>query len=177
MKIHTIHDLSNAYVINILQKGFNKITDTNIIANYHPDLSDNPANIFYLLKNGRYKDGAYYVVDDNEKYVCSAGWHPYKPIPDVALVLSRMFIAPEMRAKYIVGNSILPIMIQETMSFEKVWGTCNEHNKIMYKWLVRNETQNEIGNWPDIYKNFKPIGQKIINNTLQYVLEYQREKK
>jgi hypothetical protein len=47
----------------------------------------------------------------------------------------------------------------------------------MYKWLVRNETQNEIGNWPDIYKNFKPIGQKIINNTLQYVLEYQREEK
>jgi hypothetical protein len=44
----------------------------------------------------------------------------------------------------------------------------------LYNWFVRNEDTGQSLGWPDIYKNFKPIGQEIVNYTPQYVVEYQR---
>jgi len=175
MKIHTIHDLTNIDVINILKKEFNKITDTNIISNYHPDYSDFSGNLFYILAHGRYIRGKYFIiVDDTDTFIASAGWNELNV--DVALVLTRMYVSPKFRTRYIIGKTVLPTMLTESIEYNKVWMTVNQYNKSIYNWLVRNEIQNKIGNWPDIYKNFKPIGQQVINNTLQYVLEYKRGK-
>jgi hypothetical protein len=175
MKIYTIHDLSNPHVINILKKEFNKITDTNIISNYHPDYSDFSGNLFYILANGRYIRGKYFIiVDETDTFIASAGWNELNV--DVALVLTRMYVSPKFRTRYIIGQTVLPTMLTETIKYKTVWMTVNQYNKSIYNWLVRNEIQNKIGNWPDIYKNFKPIGQQVINNTLQYVAEYQRGK-
>ena len=175
MKIHTIHDLTNTHVINILKKEFNTITDTNIISNYHPDYSDFSGNLFYILAHGRYIRGKYFIiVDDTDTFIASAGWNELNV--DVALVLTRMYVSPKFRTRYIIGKTVLPTMLTESIEYNKVWMTVNQYNKSIYNWLVRNEIQNKIGNWPDIYKNFKPIGQQVINNTLQYVLEYKRGK-
>ena len=174
MKIHTIHDLTNHYVINILKKEFNTITDTNIISNYHPDYSDFSGNLFYILDNGRYIRGKYFIiVDETDNFIASAGWNELNA--DVALVLTRMYVSPKFRHTFIIGKTLLPLIVNETVEYKKLWGTINQYNKSMYNWIARYESQNKIGNWPDIYKNFKPIGQKLINNTLQYVLEYQKE--
>ena len=175
MKIYTIHDLSNLHVINILKKEFNTITDTNIISNYHPDYSDFSGNLFYILAHGRYIRGKYFIiVDETDNFIASAGWNEFNV--DVALILTRMYVSPKFRTRYIIGKTVLPTMLTETMEYKNVWMTVNQFNKSIYNWLARNDTQNRIGNWPDIYKNFKPIGQQVINNTLQYVLEYQRGK-
>ena len=174
MKIHTIHDLTNHYVINILKKEFNTITDTNIISNYHPDYSDFSGNLFYILDNGRYIRGKYFIiVDETDNFIASAGWNELNA--DVALVLTRMYVSPKFRHTFIIGKTLLPLIVNETVEYKKLWGTINQYNKSMYNWIARYESQNKIGNWPDIYKNFKPIGQKLINNTLPYVLEYQKE--
>ncbi len=174
MKIHTIHDLTNTDVINILKKEFNTITDTNIISNYHPDYSDFSGNLFYILAHGRYIRGKYFIiVDETDNFIASAGWNELNA--DVALVLTRMYVSPKFRHTFPIGKTLLPLIVNETVEYKKLWGTINEYNKSMYNWIARSELQNKIGNWPDIYKNFKPIGQKLINNTLQYVLEYQKE--
>ena len=175
MKIHAIHDLTNPHVINILKKEFNTITDTNIISNYHPDYSDFSGNLFYILAHGRYIRGKYFIiVDETDNFIASAGWNEFNV--DVALILTRMYVSPKFRTRYIIGKTVLPTMLTETMEYKNVWMTVNQYNKSMYNWIARYESQNKIGNWPDIYKNFKPIGQQVINNTLQYVLEYQRGK-
>ena len=177
MKIHKIADLSNASITNMLTDEFSKITDENIVVNYHPDYSNNPANIFYILANGRYQRGMYYVAETDGKYMCSAGWYPYDEIPGVALVLTRMFVSPEVRTKYLIGTHILPNMLQEACAFSKIWITCNGHNKSIYNWFVRANQHKRsalYNDWPDIYRQFKPIGAQEIYHTLQYVAEFTR---
>jgi hypothetical protein len=55
--------------------------------------------------------------------------------------------------------------------------TANGYNSAIYQWFVRaNEGKSPglFSDWPDIYKNFKPIGKKNIYYTEQYVIEYKK---
>ena len=65
MIIHEIHDLSNKYVIELLLKGLSKITDEQYVTNYHPDYASNTGNLFYILEQGRYVKGKYYVLEED----------------------------------------------------------------------------------------------------------------
>ena len=69
-------------------------------------------------------------------------------------------------------------MIERTKKYKNVYVTFNDYNITLYKWFERVE-QGKSGalfnNWPKIYKNFKPIGQKIINNTPQYVVQLKKD--
>ena len=180
MKIYTIHDLSNLHVINILKKEFNKITDTNIISNYHPDYSDTAGNLFYILQAGRYRlsKGKYWVMEENGEYLGSAGWNEYELDTDVALVLTRTYVPKKFRGQYLLANHLLPMMLQETSNYQKTWLTVNEHNDVLYQWFLRSSENKRpalFNNWPQIYKKFYPIGKKDIYYTQQYVLEYTKE--
>ena len=180
MKIHAIHDLSNLHVINILKKEFNKITDTNIISNYHPDYSDTAGNLFYILQAGRYRlsKGKYWVMEENGEYLGSAGWNEYELDTDVALVLTRTYVPKKFRGQYLLANHLLPMMLQETSNYQKTWLTVNEHNDVLYQWFLRSSENKRpalFNNWPQIYKKFYPIGKKDIYYTQQYVLEYTKE--
>jgi len=174
MIIHCINDDSNVVVCDLLKQEFSKITDDKALTNYHPDYSNQPGNFFYVLKQGRYKKGNYYIIEENNEYVCSAGWNEYGLNPDIALLLTRTYINPKYRAQYYTGNYILPLLIQESINYKHQWITCNEYNKTIYNMFVRlsNAKSSVPSQWPEIYKKFKPIGQHMVYNTLQYVGEY-----
>ena len=179
MVLHEIHDLSNQYVSNILTEGLSKITDPDIIANYHPAYSHEPANLFYVLRAGRFREskGTYYVLEDSGQLVCSAGWNEYGEDPRIALALTRMYTDPLYRGKYFVAGNILTRTLEETKHYNNVWLTMNEHNKSLYTWFVRasqNKSTALFNDWPDIYRQFKPLGEKIIYNTKQFVVELKR---
>ncbi len=177
MNVCRITDLSNAKVVAILQAGLSEVDDERLI-NYHPDYAHRPENLFYILKQGRYQagKGSYFVVEEDGKYVCSAGWNEYTH--DTALVLTRAYTAPKYRMQYLLAKHILIKAIEETKHYDYVWLTANEHNKAVYNWFVRNEQNKRtvlFNDWPEIYKNFKPIGKKNVYDVEQYVVELQRK--
>lgn len=181
MKIHEIHDLTNTEVVEIMSAGLSKITDKNIIKNYHPDYKQTPGNLFYILEHGRYAvgKGKYYVIEKDGKYVCSAGWNEYELDTSIALMLTRMYTDPAHRMQYIIGTTILPKALTEVTDYDKVWMTTNEHNKMIYSWFERasaNKKTALFNDWPPIYRNFRPLGQQTIYYTPQYVVELKREK-
>jgi hypothetical protein len=178
MIVHEIHDLSFGYVIELLKAGLSQITNDKIIKNYHPEYSSENSNIFFILNKGRYAKGRgkYYVVEDQGKYVCSAGWNEYDPT--TALALTRMYTAPEYRGNYFVEKFILTRSLVETKHYEKIWLTVNEYNRAIYSWFERAQQGRAtalFNDWPDTYKLFYPIGKKMIYNTSQYVMEMRKE--
>jgi hypothetical protein len=181
MKIHEIHDTGNADVIAILEQGLSAATDPVYIKNYHPSYRDNPANLFYVLNTGRFRQGhgKYFVItDDQDKYMCSLGWNEYDLDPTVALVLARMYIAPEFRGQYIIGKHVLPKVLQEASRYDRIWITANEHNKTIYNYFERANSGKRttlFNDWPEIYKRFKPIGKHMVYYTPQWVAEYTKE--
>jgi hypothetical protein len=181
MKIYEIHDLSDTNAIDILKQGLREVRDGNIIKNYHPDYSSENSNIFYILANGRYHrdHGKYFViVDDYDKYVCSAGWNRYDLDHTVALLLTRMYVTPIHRFRYIIGNTVLPQMIQEAINYDKLWITANDYNRSIYRYFERanlNKRTVLFNDWPDVYRRFKPIGQQLIYYTPQWIAEYDKQ--
>jgi hypothetical protein len=180
MLLHELHDSSNEFVMNLLEVSLSKITDNDIIKNYHPDYKNDPANIFYILNDvhGRYNRGCYYVLEDDGEYVCSAGWNQYDLDSTIALALTRAYVEPKYRTKYYMGEFILPKIIESARDYEHLYITADSYNSAIYQWFVRAEAGKSPGmfsDWPDIYKNFKPIGQKTIYYTEQYVVEYKNE--
>ena len=181
MVIHEIHDLTDNYVVSVLTKELSKVTDLDIQGNYNPDFKDQSNNLFFILDSGRYKKGMgkYYVVEDNGKLICSAGWNVYNENPNIALGLTRAFVSPEFRGQYPMAKYILPKIIDETINYSKLWITVNEHNKTIYQWFVRasqNKKTAMFNDWPEIYRKFKPLDQMTIYNTKQYVIELERTK-
>ena len=178
MHIYTINDLSDSKVVNILKNGLSEITDARIIKNYHPDHTEFSGNLFYILDQGRYKNGLgnyFVIVDDNENYVASAGWNQYELDPTIALLLTRMYVSTTYRTQYHIANYILPKILDEVKEYEHLWATWNLHNNTMSKWFSRYEESKSTALWPEIYKKFKPIGKKIIYHTEQYVDEYKED--
>jgi hypothetical protein len=174
MIIHEIHDLTNTHATELLKQGLSKITDNRFLKNYHPDYVNDTGNLFHILEHGRYTKGKYYVLEEDGKYVCSGGWNHYED--DIALVLTRLYILPEHRAKYYAGAYILPKALEEVIDYKHIWITCNEYNKSIYHWFDRAHKGRRPGlfnDWPDIYRKFVPIGKRDIYYTEQYVAEYQ----
>jgi len=179
MQLHQLHDSSNTFVMKLLEESFSNITDLNIIKNYHPNYSDDPANIFYILNdvNGRYHRGCYYVLEDNGEYVCSAGYNQYDLDQTIALALTRAYVNPKYRANYYMGEYILPKIIEHTTLYKHLYITADSYNSAIYQFFVRaNEGKRTaiFNDWPDIYRKFKPIGKKSIYYTEQFVAEYIR---
>ena len=174
MLVHSVKDFKNKKIINFLKKNFSKIGEDHLVINYHPDYSSNTANFFYILKEGRYSTGNYFVMDNNGIYCGSAGWNEFE---SKALLLTRAYIPKEFRRQYLFSKHLLPLMFKETMNFNKLWITCNDYNISIYHAISRLNEGKSAGlfdQWPIIYKNFKPIGKKIVNHTEQYVVEYNR---
>lgn len=179
MKLHAIQDSSNKFVMGLLEDAFSKITDSNLVRNYHPDYKNDPANIFYILNdnNGRYKKGSYFVLENNNEFVCSAGWNEYELDNKIALALTRAYVNPIYRTKYYMAEYILPKIIDSTTSYDNLYITADSFNSTIYQFFVRAESQKKTGlfnEWPDIYRKFKPIGKQTIYYTEQYVVAYQK---
>lgn len=180
MIVNEIHDLSDTRIVDIMAQGLSKITDEDLIMNYHPDYHNQPGNLFYIIKYGRYRKGygKYYVIEEDNKFICSAGWNEYETDPSIAFALTRMYIDPDYRGQYIVAEHILSKTLKETKDYAKIWLTVNKYNKRLYDWFVRasqNKRTALFNDWPDVYRNFKPIGEKTIYNTEQYVVELIRK--
>jgi hypothetical protein len=111
------------------------------------------------------------LEDDNGQYVGSAGWSQFTD--EISLALVRAYTIPRYRAHFLLGNHILPSILEETENYKKVWLTFNEYNKKIYDVISLMNRGKSIA-WPKDYKKFSPIGTKTVNNTLQYVAEYQR---
>ena len=178
MNIYEINDLSNDKVIDILKYGISigMLSNPKLHENYLYEYKHNAANLFYRLERGEYKNGTYFVItDNNDNYVASAGWYVYNR--NTALVLTRMLVSPPYRTSYIIGEKVLPIMIERTQQYENVWITCNDYNKAIYHWFERanqDKSPSLYNNWPEIYKKFKPIGKRIVNNVDQYVVALEK---
>jgi hypothetical protein len=174
MIIHNIHDNKPSRAFELLKSEFIKITDKNSKENYNPRYAAIPGNIFYDLRNGRYKEGKgnYYVIEINGEYVCSAGWHRYDN--SIALLLTRTYVKPQYRAQYYAGKHILPLLINESDDYQRRWITCNEHNKTIYNMFVRLSRAKTLApsQWPELYKTFKPIGEHKVYHVNQWVGEY-----
>ena len=174
MIIHSINDDSNIVVCDLLKREFSKITDDLVLLNYHPDYSNNPGNFFYVLKQGRYKKGNYYILEENNEFICSAGWNEYGLNPDIALLLTRTYVNTKYRAQYYTGKYILPLLINESVKYQRRWITCNDYNKTIYNMFVRlsRAKTSAPSQWPELYKRFKPIGQHEVYHVNQWVGEY-----
>jgi len=181
MIVHEIHNLNNTHVVDLLTTGLSKVTDPDIIINYHPDHSHEPGNLFYILGNGRYEQGRgkYYVLEKDGDYVCSAGWNEYEVDPAIAFALTRMYTSEQYRGQFLIAQNILTRTLVETERYPNVWLTVNEYNKSLYEWFVRvarYKKTNLVNQWPEVYRQFKPVGQRVIYNTTQYVVELKRTK-
>lgn len=175
MNLHSITDLSNKHIISVLEAGLAKISEQDLAQNYHPFYQNESSNLFYLLKQGRYQKGNYYVLEKDGMYVGSAGWNHYTD--NTALVLTRAYIVPKYRTKNLMSEYFLPRIFSEASGYEKLWITCNDYNKSIYNGLVKlskGQSAGWVNTWPEIYKNFKPIGSRLVNNTPQYIAEYQK---
>ncbi len=175
MLIHKIHDLSDTYAMRLLEQGLYDIPESHLVNNYTPKYRDSNANLFYILNEGRYKDGAYYIVEKDGKYVCSSGWNKYNDT--TALVLTRSYVARQYRTQYLMASLLLPTMIEETSGYENTWLTCNKNNPTLYEWFVRSSQGKRaaiFADWPEIYKKFRPIGEMDIYYTQQMVAQLER---
>lgn len=173
--VYEINDLTDQKIIEVLKTGISKemFEKENLLENYLYEHKDKSSNLFYILKNGRYLKGDYFVVtDSDDRYLASAGWNHYDQ--DTALLLTRMLVIPEYRGSYILANTVLQEMIDRSSNYKNRWITFNEYNLTLYKWFERVDQGKRgalFNNWPKIYSRFKPVGQKNINHTLQYVVE------
>lgn len=179
MKLHAINDASDKYVMNLLEASFLNIKDKNILTNYHPHFNNHKANIFYILndQNGRYKNGCYYVLENDGEFVCSAGWNEYELDRNIALALTRAYVEPKFRTQYNMAQYILPKIIENTAKYKNLYITADSYNSAIYQWFVRaNEGKSPgmFNDWPDIYRKFKPIGKQTIYYTEQYVAKYEK---
>lgn len=177
--IHTINDLSNTNLISLLTSNLSQITDPEIIKNYHPDYRHVRGNLFQILddKNGRYKTGNYYIIEDDGKYLGSAGWNEYN---DVALLCTRAYLIPGHRHRFLMSKYLLPKMFEETASYDRLWFTFNDHNLPIYNTLIKLSEKNDRISDKSLlrknYGNFKPIGQRQVYSVIQNVLEYDKSK-
>ena len=166
MIVNQITDDSNDRVISILRNGLINVEDY-VKENYSPECDQDPANLFFILKNGRYKTGKYYVIEEEGEYVASAGWYEYDI--DTALLMTRSYTSKQYRTKFLLGKELLPRMINECSHYKNVWITFNKYNKALYDWLCRPTKENTY--WPESWHKFQPIGLKEIFYTEQYVIE------
>lgn len=176
MKIHTIQDLSNRKVVNFLKKNLSQVDEQHLITNYHPDYATTPGNLFRILEEGRYKTGNYFVMEEDGKYVGSAGWNEYE---GVALLFTRAYIPKPHRMRYLMANYLMPLVLEQTEDYNKLWITCNDYNIAIYKGLLRLASGRPAGiseDWPAVYNKFVPIGKKTVYYTEQYVAEYDKTK-
>jgi hypothetical protein len=179
MIIHEIHDLSNKYVIDLLKKGLSNISEESYTKNYHPDYINESGNLFKTLEQGRYIKGKYFVIEEDDRYIGSAGWNEYELNSDIALMMTRFYVVPEYRKKYYATSYILPKALAEAKNYKHIWMSMNEYNKSLYSWFDRASKGKLPGLfdfWPEIYRNFVPIGKRDIYYTEQYVVEYQNAK-
>ncbi len=110
--------------------------------------------------------------------MCSAGWNEYNLMPDVAIVLSRMYVNKKHRARYLVGKNILPEILKETERYNRLWITVNSYNKTITDWFTRSSEDKQptlFADWPEIYKQFIPIGKHEVYYTIQDVIEYRKQ--
>lgn len=172
MVIHPIHDLNNSKVIRILSTAMYSIKEEHTIQNYHPDFANVPGNLFYILREGRYKanSGTYFVLEEDGKFISSAGWNEYPLEWKTALLLTRAYVSPEYRGNFTVGKYILPIVYGESQIYNtKLWITFGKRNERYLKFFEVAKT-GKI-KLPELYKKFNYIGQKSIYYTNQHVVE------
>jgi len=173
--VYSIRDNSDTDLIEFLKEGLRQVSEQDLIKNYHPDYETVPGNLFRILKEGRYLKGNYYIIKKNDEYVGSAGWNPYTE--DTALALTRAYIVEKFRTKYLMAELLMPRIIEESKDYSKLWITCNEYNKAIYQAFVNMSNNRSAGlfnPWPEMYRQFTPIGKKIVNYTEQYVAELKR---
>jgi hypothetical protein len=172
MKIISIKDDPN--IIDFLKENLRLIPESHLLENYHPDYEYYPGNIFRYINKGKFDIGNYYVlVTDSGEYAGSLGWNQ---LNESTATLIRMYVPEKFRTDFVIGEYILPIVLEETANYPHTWATFNNYNKSAYVALERMYTGKSSGltPWPSIYKNFKPLGQKTVNTVLQYVAEYER---
>jgi len=177
MIVHSIKDLSNNPIVKLLQQGLEDLPEHDLAINYHPYFKDDYANLFYLLEHGRFEIGNYFVMQtETGEYAGSAGWNRLDD--NTALALVRAYIPLKFRTSYNMAKYILPRIIEESKAYNSIWITCNHYNKPIYDALVNlsnNKPAGMFNQWPADYKKFKPIGTKVVNNSVQFVAEYKRE--
>jgi hypothetical protein len=162
-------------LIEFLEQNLFCIKEQHLLENYHPNYKASPANLFYILEHGRFDIGNYYVmITDQGEFAGCAGWNQFTR--NIALALVRAYIPVKFRTNYIMGENILPRILKDTKDYPRVWLTFNEYNKVMYDGFERmsKSKSSSLLPWPSIYRKFTPIGQHTVNNTLQYVTEYER---
>lgn len=172
-KLHKIQDFSNREIIDLLKYSLSLSGEPDELRkNYAPDYEYYEGNLFYLLKNGRYYNGAYYVLTTElGEYVGSAGWNQHDR--HTALVMTRMYVNPLHRTSYILGLEVLPKILNDVKKYKRIWMTMNHYNKSLYAWFLRKEQKENSGiaNWPESYKKFSPLGIRVVNGVDQFVVE------
>lgn len=169
MIIHQIKDLSNEYVTSLLIEGLLLEKDQN----YNPYSNTVNQNIFSKLRTNFFEKGNYIVLEDENGYVASTGWYEYNE--DIALVLVRSYVKKEYRQRWILSKYCLPIIMEQTKKYKKLWITVNESNSYLNKSFERiKEGKLAWPYTPQILRKFEPIGKKYINGMDQYIIEYLR---
>lgn len=179
MNLHFLHDITDERIVSILKEGLSCVLDERIAKNYNPKYSEHNANLFYLLEHGRYRSskGKFFVLENDGKFVACAGWNEYDGDSNIALILTRVYIAKGYRANYFLTKYFIPAIFPEVLHYPKIWITFNSYNKVIYDWFIKINNSGQNGfvakKFP-IFKNFKSIGVQSVYFTDQYVIEYKK---
>jgi len=171
MIIHQIKDLSNEYVISLLIEGLVDCGDPNL----DPRYSNESRNLFYKLNTNRYENGCYLVLENNQEFIGSGGWYQYEK--DIALC-TRLYFNKNYRQKNLVSYHMMPIIMEQTVNYPKVWISFNDHNKGLYDMFCRfqQNKKSSLGfKWGEVFTLFKPIGIHRVNKVDQYIVEFNRD--
>jgi hypothetical protein len=91
-----------------------------------------------------------------------------------------MYVAPGFRCQYILGNTVLPKMIEAAGRYKHIWITSNNHNRAIYLFFERAASGKKtalFNDWPPIYRKFKPLGKRTVYYTEQWIAEYEHARK
>ena len=170
-KIYQLNDLSNTENVNRLKDAMASIPVENFRGmeqNYVYEHKDTPGNLFCILDEGRYLNGAYYILTDkDDNFMAASGWYMYQDETEgeVALALTRTIIHPNSNADLhfqltknhnrgllpdflldigVIRNYMfLPIIAEiKTKHQGKIWQTVNEKN-YGFVWLLNRESKKE----------------------------------
>ena len=197
--VYELNDLSNPELVNILKEGLDSIPISNyrgMEENYLYQYKDTPGNLFRILDDGRYLNGAYYMLTDkDDNFMASTGWYMYQDETegDVALALTRTITHPNYRGTrgkvnlessddtvatlgMIKHRLFAPTLRAIKAKHQgKIWITFNGKNVTFIKHGLRQKKFNkswssDLGLEDIKYENLY-LGEKFIHYTWQHVLE------
>jgi GNAT superfamily N-acetyltransferase len=166
LSVHDKFSLAVKLCMDACQDKKNRARD-----NYSLDWKCRPASLLNQLFAGKYhRPNDYIFLIENEELIAGAGFYRYTE--DVALCMTRLFVLPEYKHQGRAAQLLAyQLDLMRSLGCKKAWITFNDYNKPLYDAFVQDRDGFRMKMFPDLWREFTPIGKRVINNVEQYCCE------